>query len=37
MLESLHKAVEFAESHNEFQIRRLVATDEANDVLDRLQ
>lgn len=30
-LESLHKAVEFAESHNEFQIRSLAAADEAKD------
>lgn len=36
-LESLHKAVEFAESHNEFQIRSLAATDEAKDDMVRLE
>jgi len=36
-LESLHKALEFVESHNEFQIRSLVATDEAKDDMLRLE
>lgn len=36
-LESLHKAVEFAESYNEFQIRSLVATDEEKDDMVRLE
>lgn len=36
-LESLHMAVEFAESHNEFQIRSLAATDEAKDDMARLE
>lgn len=36
-LESLHKAVEFAESHNEFQIRSLAATDEEKDDMVRLE
>ena len=36
-LESLHKAVVFAESHNEFQIRSLTATDEAKDDMVRLE
>ena len=36
-LESLHKTVEFAESHNEFQIRSLAATDEAKDGMVRLE
>lgn len=36
-LESLHKAVEFAESHNEFQIRSLAATNEAKDDMVRLE
>jgi hypothetical protein len=36
-LESLHKAVAFAESHNEFQIRSLAATDEAKDDMVRLE
>ena len=36
-MESLHKALEFAESHNEFQIRSLAATDEAKDDMVRLE
>ena len=36
-LESLHKAMEFVESHNEFQIRSLAATDEAKDDMVRLE
>lgn len=36
-LESVHKAIEFAESHNEFQIRGLAATDEAKDEMVRLE
>ena len=36
-LESLHKALEFAESYNEFQIRSLAATDEVKDDMVRLE
>ena len=36
-LESLHKAVEFAESYNEYQIRSLAATNEAKDDMVRLE
>lgn len=36
-LESLHKAVEFAESHNEFQIRSLAVSNEAKDDMVRLE
>ena len=36
-LESLHKAMEYVESHNEFQIRSLAATDEAKDDIVRLE
>ena len=36
-MESLHKAVEFAESYNEFQIRSLAASDEVKDDMVRLE
>ena len=35
--ESVHKAIEFAESHNEFQIRNLATTEEAKDDMVRLE
>ena len=36
-LESLHKAFEFAESFNEYQIRSLVVSDEVKDEMTRLE
>ena len=36
-LESLHKAVEFAESYNEYQIRSLSMSDFENDEMTRLE
>lgn len=36
-LESLQKAVDFAESHNEFQSRSLAAIDEVKDDMVRLE
>lgn len=36
-LESLHKAIEFAESHNEYLIRSLAATDDEKDDMVRLE
>lgn len=35
--DSLHKAIEFAESHNEFQIRSLPASDENKHEMTRLE